>query len=102
MSYYIISLKHTVKTDEFMTLWGSNNSGYCYSKERAGVYEQILDRYHNGEGDMPISSDVADGMFLRLEQDGKMLDRIPNCKPIWDALGVKWSKGQLIRKVGTK
>ena len=95
MSYYIISLKHTGKTDDFMTLWGTDNSGHYYSKERADVYESIKDGYHNGEGDLPISEDVANGMFLRLEQDGKTLERIPNCKPIWDALGVKWTKGRL-------
>jgi hypothetical protein len=36
--FYIISLCHTAKREKFITLWRPNNSGYCFSKENAGIY----------------------------------------------------------------
>lgn len=54
VDYFVVSLKHTNKTDKYITLWGPDNAGYCYSFERAGKYKGYEHNYHNMEGNIPI------------------------------------------------
>ena len=65
MTYYIISLKHTKRSDKYITLWRPLNCGYCYAKEDAGKYNEIIDGYHNIDGDsLPIEVEKLDELFL--------------------------------------
>ena len=47
MRQYIISLKHTCRNSPCFTFWCPNDSGYTSFIEHAGVYEHIIDGYHN-------------------------------------------------------
>ena len=46
---YIVSLTHTMRHEKYVTLWRPNNSGYCYSKEMAGFYENPEYGYHDND-----------------------------------------------------
>lgn len=97
MSYYIISLKHTHKGDGYITLWRPNNAGYCLSKEFAGVYETPEVGYHNSDGNMPISVEEADKLFLKLPYDDLEKHLIPNIKGVWDVLNVRMTRNGLVK-----
>lgn len=97
--YYIISLKHTHKTDKFITLWGPDNKGYCCSLDNAGVYSEIKEGYHNSEGDsIPFPVGHLDGLFIdsKVDSQGTIKKCIPNCKQVWDFLNLKMTKRGLI------
>lgn len=89
--YYILSLKHTDKTDKVIYLWRPNNQGYCDNLSDAGVYTEIKKGYHDSEGQLPITFEQASKITLN---NGK----IPNCQSVWDELGLKWVKRNLVRK----
>ena len=99
--YYIISLKHTHKEDKHITLWRPDNSGYCYAQDQAGRYEEIIEGYHNGEGDsLPIEVEKLDGFFINSDIVSKNQVKrcIPNCKQVWDILNLKMTKqGLMVR-----
>ena len=96
--YYIISLKHTHRQDRHICLWQANNSGYCSSKELVGVYKDYRRGYHDTEGDsMPIRAEKLDGLFIDSIYDSKRAIKkcVPNCKQVWEVLGVKMTKNGL-------
>lgn len=96
--YYIISLKHTNKTDSYLTLWRADNAGYCISKELAGIYTEIQEGYHNSEGQLPIECKELDKlMILTSNEDKKEFNAVPNCAAIHRILGVKYKKYELIK-----
>ena len=98
--YYIISLKHTNRHDRNICLWQRNNSGYCVSKELAGVYENYKRGYHDMEGDsMPVKKEKLDGLFMDSLYDSKGTIKkcVPNCKQSWEVIGVKMTKRGLVR-----
>lgn len=97
--YYIISLKHTHKEDKYITLWRPDNSGYCYAQDQSGKYEEIIDGYHNGEGDsLPIEVEKLDGFFINSDIVSKNQVKrcIPNCKQVWDVFNLKMTKQGLV------
>jgi hypothetical protein len=98
MEYYIISLSHTHRHEPYITLWRPDNAGYCYSKERAGVYTEIEKGYHDSGSAMPIEKDKLTPFFLPLPYEGKTLNMILNSRPIWEALGLKMTENGLAKK----
>jgi hypothetical protein len=95
--YYLISLCHTQKHEEYITLWRPNNTGYCFSKEMAGVYPEPLRGYHDSDTSMPITTEAADKLFITAEHEGKTVNVIPNNQTTWNALKVKPSKRGLVK-----
>lgn len=94
--YYIISLKHTNRIDKYITLWKSDNCGYCYSKELAGLYDNVEDNYHNDKVDsIAIDEDILNNYFMKLPYDKSFKHLIINCKVIWDALNLKMTNNGL-------
>lgn len=96
--YYIISLKHTNREDKYITLWRPNNSGYCYVKEDAGIYNEIEEGYHNCEGDsLPIELEKLDQFFTDSDIifDNQIKKCIPNCREVWDPLNLKMTNSGL-------
>jgi len=85
--YLIISLKHTAPEDKYLTLWGPNNQGYTYDLEKAGIYKQCDEGYHNDKGNLVITENLGTKLAI-LTQLGNR--RIPNCRAVWDILGVKY------------
>ena len=95
--HYIISLYHPQHSAMFLTLWGPDNKGYCYSKEYAGIYENPEPGYHNSDDKIPISVEEAEKVFISYPSDGKMIQAIPNCKAIWNLLNVKRNRYRLVK-----
>lgn len=96
--YYIISLKHTSKTDSYLTLWRANNQGYCISQEMAGKYIEIKDGYHNSEDQLPIECKELDKLMITVEnEDNREFKAVPNCSAIHRILGVKYKKSDLVK-----
>lgn len=83
--YYIVSLKHTGKNDEFLTLWRPDNAGYTQHKETAGVYENPEKGYHDSESNVPVHVDKADKYFIE-DTDHPGTYSIPNTLAIYKAL----------------
>lgn len=94
--YYIISLKHTLREENFVTLWRPDNAGYCYQKESAGVYEAPVPGYHDDEGNIPILITEAEKLFVTPETGPPGLT-IPNNRKTWAALGVKMGRRSLTK-----
>lgn len=97
MKKYILSLKHTHKTDSFFTLWRPNNAGYCVSLEAAGLYTEIKNGYHDSDCSMPIDIEVAKRMASTILYDGELKDMIPQNIYSLAELGIKRTRKGLIR-----
>lgn len=95
MPYYIICLTHTQRPHNFITLWRPDNGGYCYAKEFAGLYDVPEPGYHDSDYNIPLSEEDANRLFIRVKYDGVLRDMIPNCKAVWDELGVKMTANGL-------
>lgn len=97
--YLIISLKHTYKHEECMTLWRSNNSGYTLWLEQSGQYENYTRGYHDSEGNIPIDQDTLNKLDLtrRNNEFGEPITFISNTPYNHKILGVKYSKKKLIK-----
>jgi len=98
--YYIISLKHTQKGDKYITLWRTDNSGYCYAQDQAGQYSEIIENYHNCKGDsLPFPVDFLNGFFINSDivSKNQVKKCIPNCKQVWDILKLKMTKAGLVQ-----
>jgi len=79
MEYYIVSIKHTSKGDSALTLWGPNNSGYTWHKDRAGVYtEDQIKRFAGDEMNVPVSRGAADLLWLSADDYGDKYISLPN------------------------
>ena len=95
--YYLLSLKHTMPREKYLTFWGPNNAGYCYSKNRIGSYPELEEGYHNSESTMPIECSKVNELFKPFQFDGRELMMIKNSEINRGLLGVKFSKGKLVR-----
>ena len=93
--YYVISLNHTHRQDNYITLWRPDNKGYCYAKEDAGNYEEVDEDYHP----YCITSEEAEDLFcLQSRMDsGEWKTFIPNNIHTWRKMGVKMTKNGLVR-----
>jgi len=99
-AFYILSLVHTGKNDRFLTLWGPNNRGYSTTKEWAGTYETPKPGYHDNADNMPIPASTLDPLFIPLPYDHeRTMHMIPNCRAIWQHLGVTPRKDNLKRVI---
>ena len=97
-AFYILSLAHTGNKDRYLTLWAPNNAGYSFCQEYAGIYESPSPGYHDNEDNMPIPTSVLDPLFILLPYDhDRKLHMIPNCRAIWEYLGLKPGKDNLKR-----
>lgn len=96
--YRIVSMKHTDKKDSFITLWGPNDAGYHFSEEMSGLYNGYVPGYHDSDDNMAVLNDRIKTLFIDVTYEGKPKRMIPNCKAVWDELGLKWSAKGLRRK----
>lgn len=86
---YVISLKHTNKTDAFFTMWKPDNKGYCFSLNSAGLYENPEKGYHDSDDNLPIESDIAERMSSTVMYDGELKSFIPQNRYTLAELGLK-------------
>lgn len=80
MGNYIVSIKHTKKSEPYITLWRPNNAGYCWFKGMAGTYDEIEDGYHRSDDSILISDTLADELFTEVVYEGKKHSAILNTK----------------------
>lgn len=98
--YLILSLKHTKKEDDSITLWRSNNQGYTYYLEASGQYEQIINDYHNSEGNLPINQTTLNKLdkTQTLNDFGEPVTFIHNSKKNHSILNINFVKRNLCKK----
>lgn len=96
---YIISLKHTSKTDPFLTLWRPDNKGYCQSLNLAGVYNEPEKGYHDTDDSLPVEQDILDRMASTVNYDGELKSFIPNNRYVLSELGLKFIKVNNLVKI---
>ena len=94
---YLISLKHTNKTDAFFTMWKANNQGYCYSLDSAGLYDKLENGYHDSDDSLPIDSNIAERMASTVKYDGELKSFIPQNRYTLAELGLKRTPKGLVR-----
>lgn len=95
----VVALSHTKKTDEYITLWRPNNSGYTHSLSSAGKYEenQIQPGYHENANNLPVNWSTAIDCSIETDEYGVA---IPNDSYTLDQLGVHFVNSKLVRKNG--
>lgn len=93
--YYIISLAHTKKTDAFMKLWGQKSKGYTTNIDDAGEYEELPEGIK--DSDLLLVEKWKAVTDLSMRADNKL--SIPNCRAVWEELGLKWSATGLRKQV---
>lgn len=69
LDFYVISVTHTNREHQYITVWRPDNKGYAWPLSWAGRYteQQILeslDYYHNGEN-VAVPRHVLDGMAVQ-------------------------------------
>lgn len=95
MKKVLISLKHTKATDQNLTLWRANNSGYTCSFSSAGRYDVIEPGYHDSENTLPVYLVHATECSINDDEYGTV---IPNDSFTRDLLGLKIEGNKLVRK----
>lgn len=98
--YYLLSLKHTFKTDKYITLWRPDNSGYTHYKEAAGKYEDLRPDYHDSPHTVPADVNLLTGCWsMERDAEGNRTGNLvlPNTQQNWALFGVRKSKKGLER-----
>lgn len=67
--FYIVSLKHTHRDNEYISVWRPNNCGYAWPLSWAGKYsEQEIDAnlayYHNGQSTLAVPCALLDSLAI--------------------------------------
>lgn len=98
--YIIISVKHTLRNNGYITLWAPNDSGYRWRLSVAGRYshEQVMANlgYYNTGNDIAVPVAVVESLARPgnpRDFDGVSLDMpiaellaVPNIKASWEKL----------------
>lgn len=87
-TYYLISLKHTAKNDDFITFWRPNDRGYTYYQEAAGKYTEIEEGYHQSENTIPIEVSKIEHLFVDSPSNYDKGRVLPNTKENRKVLGI--------------
>lgn len=63
--FYVISLKHTLRNDRYITIWAPDDNGYRWALSRAGKYERdrvmrLLGYYNSGHSDIAVPCHILD------------------------------------------
>ena len=96
MEYYLISMKHTQKRHEFITLWNPNERGYTYNVGDAGIYDESKASSIDSEYDsIKIPTEIIQRLFIVTSDHH---ERVPNCKAVWNELGLMMNNRSLRRK----
>lgn len=85
--YYVISVKHTKRSDRYITLWGPDNAGYRLRLNTSGLYPEERVRanigyYNSGCDAIAVPRDVVE----RLATEGNPADFVgadPCLPPYW-------------------
>jgi len=94
--FYVISLKHTSKTDRFLLLWRENNAGYTYGTNSAGRYEKVVPDYHDSEGNLPLKI-IDESIMLDYGMTDEHEIGILNTEHNRNLLKIEFRRGNLIK-----
>ena len=91
--FFVISVKHTMRRDPYITLWRPDDCGYCFRIEAAGKYakDRVSDRlgyYNSGCDSVVVPCSVLEKLAVRvkpgyLDEDGAA---IPNTAKTWKTI----------------
>ncbi len=90
--YIVISLKHTKRRHKAITLWRSDDRGYCWKMESAGIYseERILEHlgyYNSGCSNIAVPLSLMPFLVDDVEYDTKEFGVcLPNNAATWKKL----------------
>ncbi|PUA17309.1 hypothetical protein [Glaciimonas sp. PCH181] len=78
-SYYVLSLKHTNRTDAHITLWGQSGCGYRYSIAAAGKYsrDEIMAHlgHYNGGDNIAVDAETVERLVTMCDKTDRDLER---------------------------
>lgn len=90
--YIVISLKHTKRRHKAITLWRSDDMGYCWKLESAGIYPEsrVLDHlgyYNSGCSNIAVPVELVRDLSREVEYDTKEFGIcLPNTGAVWSRL----------------
>jgi len=92
--YFVLSIKHTKKTDAYISLWRPGNAGYCWPLPWAGIYtyravDKEPDYYNNGTDTIAVHWSAAVALVTQPRPgtvDGDVGPVILNTKENWKKL----------------
>lgn len=67
--YYIVSVKHTLRNNKYITIWRPDDRGYCWALCNAGKYphDLVMNRlsyYNTGHSDVAVPCAVLDAIAV--------------------------------------
>ena len=91
---YIVSLKHTLRDNQYITVWRPNNCGYCWALSWAGRYgrDNVMQRlgyYNSGCGAIAVPCATLDALGVAPVSgliDGNAGPVVPNTRASWRAI----------------
>jgi hypothetical protein len=93
MDYYVISVKHTQREHKYITVWRTDNCGYCWPLSWAGKYPESLVMsklsYYNDGGNVIVPCDALDSIAvppLVGEIDNNAGPCVLNNRPNWQKI----------------
>lgn len=90
--YVVLSLKHTMRRHKAITLWRPDDRGYCWTLDRAGVYQeqQVLEHlgyYNSGCSNVAVPLELARRLACDVEYDTREFGVcLPNNATTWNLL----------------
>ncbi|VVQ01475.1 hypothetical protein PS938_02521 [Pseudomonas fluorescens] len=91
-TFIVLSLKHTHRRHKAITLWRSDDSGYCWMLSSAGHYEEArvlehLGHYNSGCSNIAVSIELVERISCEVEYDTKEFGVcLPNNADTWAQL----------------
>ncbi|WP_223507775.1 hypothetical protein [Pseudomonas sp. BF-B-25] len=91
-TFIVLSLKHTHRRHKAITLWRSDDSGYCWMLSSAGHYEEdrVLEHlgyYNSGCSNIAVPADLVERLSCEVEYDTKEFGIcLPNNADTWAQL----------------
>ncbi|MCU0436670.1 MAG: hypothetical protein MUC49_02065 [Raineya sp.] len=92
--YYVVSLCHSAPHEKYITVWRGKNAGYSLILKDDHIYPEndITEGYHNNQENMIVEKEALEKLAIKAMFEGNEVLRVPNCKAVWDVLGVKPNK----------
>ena len=92
IKFIVISLKRTSSLNKAITLWRSDDSGYCSTLRCAGRYDEAsvlehLGYYNSGNSSIAVPAELAERLVIEVEYDTEKFGLcLPNDAETWKHL----------------
>lgn len=92
--FYVISVKHTRRSDLYITIWRPDDQGYCWALSNAGKYGRSrvmahLGYYNSGCSNVAVLCHVLDGIAIEPKpghHDNDAGPVVANNRASWDLI----------------